>query len=160
MGDLMKESEIKEKYTIAGYTTIEPEEVQIPVDVTGLEIDVSSGEIPLEEAKELLILQVEKYNGAKSNINKGMVLDVVCLFITCVGIATINLVRHSELPVIYSNIVNLFLGGYGYANLRSLIQKISDKAKINVNVEDIRHWFQHHGLNLEGELENSKGRGR
>ena len=45
-------------------------------------------------------------------------------------------------------------------NALKMTIKINSKIKGNIKVEEIRAFFEYHGLVLEDELENSKGRGK
>jgi len=111
-----------------------------------------------DETKELHIKQIRKYNKHLNFYN--CATTIACVLI---GSTAIYLVVSTATGTIIESHFRLLNMAY-VLNLISgtclLITSIIGKAGIRIKIKDIAEIFTNHGLSLEDEIANSKGRGK
>lgn len=115
-----------------------------------------------DENKEYYIEQVEKYDIQKSLVvSGGIALQISVLSFLAVGAFGVNVAAYlTDSPSIIQIIANTVFAGLSIYPIITMVKSISKIAKINIDIDAIKIWFAQHGLVLEDELADSKGRGR
>jgi len=111
-----------------------------------------------DEPKEYYIEEAEKYNKISKIANITMVIGILRASIKALRLLLDNLVTHDILPEIFQN-TEISQSAVAVTIL-AIISASATKGYSKDSITEIRDMFAQHGLVLEDELENSKGRGK
>jgi len=111
-----------------------------------------------DEKKEHSIEAVNKYNKITKIANITMIISILKLSIRALRMLADNLVSHDILPEIFQNPQNSHR--VATVAVLTILTAILTKSYANDSINKIRDLFAQHGLVLDDEITDSKGRAK
>ena len=112
-----------------------------------------------DKKKEFYVKKVKKYTDIKDKEIGNIAVEIILLALMATSAITFNRALGSDADVSFMrNIFNFAFGVVSLSCVIMLVKSIAAKIGAHAKIEEIKEFFEQHGLVLEDEISKSKGK--